>query len=154
MNSITVKTADFGCDTGRYWHAVRWLFSVMFLVMLMAGGAEAAAPDAPTSVTVRAGDTNALVRWIAPINTSGLLVTSYTATASSGGASCTSNSGTPVTPSCTINGLSNNTAYTFTVTATTADGTSVSSIASAAATPLAGTENINLLSNFIVSVWI
>jgi hypothetical protein len=42
MNSITVKTAYFGCDTGSYRHAVRRFFSVMFLVLLMAGGAEAA----------------------------------------------------------------------------------------------------------------
>ena len=58
-----------------------------------------------------------------------------------------------MTPSCTINGLSNNTVYTFTVTATTADGTSVSSIASAAVTPLAGTENINLIGNYCSIKW-
>lgn len=114
---------------------------------------QAAAPDPPTSVTIRPGDSNAIVRWVAPLNTGGLLVSGYTATASPGGASCTSSSGSPITPSCTITGLTNNTTYTFTVTATTAGGTSTPSVASSSVTPLAGSENVNLIGTYGSIKW-
>jgi hypothetical protein len=57
---------------------------------------------------------------------------SYTATASPGGASCTVNA--PAT-TCAITGLTNGTAYTVTTTATNAAGTSAASPASVSVTP-------------------
>lgn len=59
-----------------------------------------------------------------------LPITSYTVTASPGGATGTGSS-SPIT----VSGLSNGTAYTFTVTATSAAGTSSSSSASSSVSP-------------------
>ena len=105
-------------------------------------------PAPPTDVSARAGNADAVIRWVAPIETAGLLVTSYTATASPGGQTCTVTDGPPASTTCRIQGLSNSTAYTFTVTATTAAGTSLPSAPSAAVTPLDGEEGINLVGTY------
>ena len=90
----------------------------------------ATAPSAPTGVTGTAGDTRAAVSWTAG-SSGGSPITGYTVTASPGGATC-STAGT----SCTIGSLTNNTAYTFTVRATNALGTSSASQASSSVTPV------------------
>ena len=90
-----------------------------------------ASPNAPTAVSAAWGNAKAKVSWTAPAAQTGLpAVTSYTATATPGGASCTS-----ATTTCEVTGLSNGTPYTFAVTATNALGTSDASTASAAVTP-------------------
>lgn len=88
-------------------------------------------PDSPTSVTGVAGSSKVTVSWTAPTSNGGSAITSYTVTASNG-ATCTT-----TTTSCEILGLTNGTAYTFTVTATNLIGTSNSSTNSAAVTPAA-----------------
>jgi len=90
-------------------------------------------PDAPTIGTATAGDTQATVSFTAPSSNGGSAITSYTATSNPGGITGTiSQSGSG---SITVTGLTNETAYTFTVTATNAIGTSAASDASSSVTP-------------------
>jgi hypothetical protein len=91
----------------------------------------AAAPAAPTNVTATRGDRSAVVTWTAPVE-SGSPITGYTITASPGDATL-SVGGSSLTGS--ITGLTNGTAYTFTVRATNALGTSPLSAPSAPVTP-------------------
>jgi hypothetical protein len=98
----------------------------------------AVAPDAPGQPTVSAGDGQVTVTVVAP--TSGGSPTSYTVIASPqvGGVTrtCTvaGSSG-----SCTVTGLTNGVAYTFSSTATNSGGTSGASTASLSATPIDST---------------
>jgi hypothetical protein len=89
-------------------------------------------PDAPTGVNAAAGDASAMVSWTAPASDGGRAVTAYTATAAPGGKTCSWSSGAL---RCNLTGLTNGTAYTFTVTATNATGTGAASSASSAVTP-------------------
>jgi hypothetical protein len=91
-----------------------------------------AAPGAPTGVSATAGDGEATVSWSAPSSDGGAPITSYTVTASPGGATA-SGTASPIA----VTGLSDGTSYTFTVVATNSVGTSGSSTASTAVTPAA-----------------
>ena len=84
-------------------------------------------PDAPTGVSASAGDHSATVSWTAA-GDEGSTVTGYTVTAQDLTAPGTDGDGTtcPGTDpgdSCTITGLTNGDAYTFSVTATNGEGT-------------------------------
>jgi len=89
-------------------------------------------PDAPTIGTATAGDGEASVTFTAPANTGGASITGYTVTSSPGGITETGSS-SPIV----VSGLTNGTAYTFTVTATTSAGTGAASSPSNQVTPVA-----------------
>lgn len=99
---------------------------------------QATAPAAPTGVTATPGDGSATVSWNAPSN-GGSPISSYTVTPYIGSVAQTATvvNGTPPVTTATINGLTDGTAYTFTVTATNSVGTGPASAASAGVTPTA-----------------
>ncbi|WP_312237991.1 autotransporter domain-containing protein [Stenotrophomonas sp.] len=90
------------------------------------------APGAPGIGTPTPGNGQVSVAFTAPASDGGSAITGYTVTASPGGFTATG-AASPLL----VSGLSNGTAYTFTVTATNASGTSAASAASAAVTPKA-----------------
>ena len=97
-------------------------------------------PDAPTIGTASAGNTQATVPFTAPSSDGGSAITSYTATSSPGdftGTISQSGSGSII-----VSGLTNGTAYTFTVTATNAIGTSLASAVSNSVVPATATDPI------------
>lgn len=77
-------------------------------------------PGPPTSVQLQPGNESITVAWRAPANTGGAAITEYTATSEPGGQFCS----TAKTLTCVIDGLSNGTLYTVTVTATSNSGAS------------------------------
>jgi hypothetical protein len=89
-------------------------------------------PGAPTIGTATAGNAQAAVSFTAPAVTGGPAITSYTATSSPGGIT-----GSAASSPITVSGLTNGTAYTFTVTATNSIGTGAASAASNSVTPTA-----------------
>jgi hypothetical protein len=97
---------------------------------------QATVPGAPTNVTATAGDGSATVSWTAPSN-GGSPITSYTVTPYIGSTAqpATTVNGTPPATNATVSGLTNGTAYTFTVTATNGVGTGPASSPSASVTP-------------------
>ena len=91
-----------------------------------------AVPSPPTSVNATGGDQSASVTWTAP--PSEAPITAYTVTVSPGGTTIPVAGDRTTT---TVTGLTNETSYTFTVTATSSAGTSPPSDASNPITPQA-----------------
>ena len=79
----------------------------------------ASVPSAPRDVAASAGSRRLSVTWSAPTDNGGRAIEEYRATASPGGLSCTTTQ-----TGCVIEGVTNNTTYTVSVTATNAVGTS------------------------------
>ena len=88
-------------------------------------------PQAPTIGSPTIGNRSVSVPFTAGA-TGGSSITGYTVTSSPG-----SFTGTGASSPITVSGLTNGTAYTFTVTATNANGTSAASSSSSSVTPLA-----------------
>lgn len=89
-------------------------------------------PGAPTDITAVAGNGQAVVSFTAPAETGGSAITGYEVTASPGNIV-----GIGTTGPITITGLTNGTAYTFTVKAINGAGSSASSALSNEVTPIA-----------------
>lgn len=82
----------------------------------------APAPTAPTNVVATAGNGQASLTFTTPSDNGGSAITSYTATSNPGGITGTS---VGAATAITVTGLANGTAYTFTVAASNATGTSL-----------------------------
>ena len=102
-------------------------------VSLLPARAQTVPPDAPTNATAVAGDGQTTVSWTAPASDGGSPITSYTVTSSPDGLVTSTPDGTVTTV--VVTGLTNGTAYTFTVVATSAAGTSAPSAPSNSVTP-------------------
>jgi hypothetical protein len=131
-------TTSFGSSP---WGVGTYIFRVSAINAIGTGTASAnsnnavvtTVPQAPTIGTATAGNGTASVSYTAGA-TGGSAITGFSGISSPGGiTSSASSSGTPMT----FTGLTNGTTYTFTVTATNANGTSVASSASNSATPAA-----------------
>ncbi len=92
---------------------------------LLAVDAPAVVPCAPNNVTATVASKSSVVSWEEVAADNGSAVTSYTATASPGGRTCSITSGT----TCTITGLVNNTPHSISVVANNAIGVGASSTA-------------------------
>jgi hypothetical protein len=102
-----------------------------------------ATASAPTNASASAGDTTANVYFVPPYNNGGSPILKYVAT-STPSSIVASSSFSPVV----VSGLSNGTAYTFTVHATNAIGSSLESAASNSVTPSAGGGSTYILDTF------
>jgi hypothetical protein len=107
-----------------------WTEQSMF--QAVGAGAWPGKPGAPTIGTATGGNATASVTFTAPASAGGSPITSYTVTSSPGSVTA-SGASSPIT----VTGLTNGTAYTFTVTATNAQGTGPASAASNSVTPAA-----------------
>lgn len=101
-------------------------------VSITVNATPASPPNPPTNVTAVINNGQAPVSWTAPSNDGGSAIIDYTATASDGSSSCTANA---PTTQCTVLGLTNDTPYTYTVTARNSVGVSADSATSAPVTP-------------------
>jgi hypothetical protein len=133
-----LHTTSVGSTTlGLAWNAVAGAAGYELVVAL------ATVPGVPTGVTATAGNTQATVSWLAPGNNGGSAIIDYTVTSSPGGFTATTSG-----LSTTVTGLTNGTAYTFTVKARNSVGLSAASAASAAVTPSAPTGTLYFDGNF------
>jgi hypothetical protein len=112
-----------------------WLMST---VVFIGSGASSTAtvPAAPTDISATGGDASATVTWTAPSN-GGSAISRYTVTPYINGVAQQSSvvSGTPPATNTTVTGLTDGTAYTFTVSATNAVGIGPASAQSNSVTP-------------------
>ena len=99
-------------------------------------GCDGVVPSAPASISGVSADSAVNVNFAAASTTPDLPIWKYTVTASPGGATCSTTPGTDPDPlTCTVSGLTNGQAYTFTVKARNDAGDGAASAPSAPVTP-------------------
>jgi 5-hydroxyisourate hydrolase-like protein (transthyretin family) len=137
--AIILIRSNYPCEVRRLPRSLRWscigvlvAITVLATSVMFAGSATAAVPGPPTDVTARAGDQLAQVTWNAPAPDDPS-ITGYTITTSP--ADTPAVTVDPTARTATVTGLTNGTAYSFTVAATNPDGTSSPSTPSAPVTP-------------------
>ena len=99
------------------------------------GGGSPTAPAAPSAVSGTGLNGGASLAWTAPLSDGGSPITGYRVTPSVNGVAQAAQLTGSAAPNATVDGLTNGTAYTFTVAAINAVGTGPESAASAAVTP-------------------
>ena len=97
-----------------------------------------AIPDAPVIGAATAGNGQATVSFTTPPSNGGALITGYTVTSSPGGMAATG-----IASPLTVTGLTNGTAYTFSVTASNSAGAGPSSLVSNTVTPIKANQTLN-----------
>ncbi|MEI6754565.1 MAG: T9SS type A sorting domain-containing protein [Paludibacter sp.] len=131
-------TADFAPTDGTNYASLTAASAGTFSI-------NATVPDAPTIGTATAGNTQVSVAFTAPSNDGGSTIIDYAVTPYIG-----ASAGTPVTGSASpivVTGLTNGTAYTFTVTARNSVGGSSASSASNSATPVSASITVSADAN-------
>lgn len=146
--AIALNTAKVGLSPGtipgqmQYWNGTAWVMIAATAnegaTLQMIGGVPTwtrgtpppTVPDAPTILIALEGNAQAMVTFTAPASDGGSAITGYTVTSSPGGFI-----GAGTSSPITVTGLTNGTAYTFTVTATNAIGLSTASSASNSVIP-------------------
>ena len=124
LTFLTAGTCSINADqAGNSTYAAATTVSVSFAV-------NAVVPGAPAIGTATAANSQVTVSFTAPANSGGAAITSYIVIASPGG-----KVGTGLASPITVTGLTNGTAYTFTVTARNSAGTGAASTASNSVTP-------------------
>ena len=126
VSTGATPAATFGTGANTSWLAAVVVFQ----------SASLTAPSAATNVTATAGDGSAGLTWVAPPS-GGSAITKYAITPYIGTSAQTpiNIAGSPPATSATVTGLTNNTSYTFTVTATNTIGTGPESDPSNTVTP-------------------
>lgn len=117
------------------------LLMVLALASPVLAGATGGAtrPGAPRSVHAVAATASATVNWVKPASSGGAPIKSYVVTSHPSNKTCTTKA-----TKCKVSGLTNGTAYTFTVVAKNSVGASPRSKASNKVTPSSGTSSPQL----------
>jgi alpha-tubulin suppressor-like RCC1 family protein len=134
----TLGTTLEGSDRRNTYGSIDNISGVEIKSIVALGVQIATSPGAPTGVSAVAANRQATVSFTPPVSTGGSAITGYTVTSSPGNIDV-SGASSPLT----VTGLTNGTAYTFTVKAGNAIGTGEYSLASSAVTPSINVLDLN-----------